>query len=95
VQQVVAKCRDASACRFRRLVLDLVLELVDLLVERVDEVEVALRDLSTSRYAIIPAESVGLTVFLTMSTSHAARLPCGVLRTVSSVSCVMMRSISW
>ena len=44
VQEVVAERRDPLARLLGRLVLDLVLELVDLGVDVVDEIEVALRD---------------------------------------------------
>ena len=44
VQEVVAQARDAVADLLRRPALDAVLELVDLVVQRVDEVQVVLGD---------------------------------------------------
>ena len=92
----MAERRDARARPLGGLRLDLVLELVDLVVERVDEVEVALGDLVDEAVGEHPGRVVGLDALLARSsTSQAARPSGGVLRTVSSVSCVRTRSISW
>ena len=79
----------------RGQLLDVVLELVDLLVERVDQVEVVLGDLVDEAVGDHPgaARPAGTPRGPVAGRTDAS--PGGVLRTVTSTSRVTMTSISW
>ena len=80
----------------RGCVVDLVLELVDLGVDVVDEVEVALGDVVDDAVGDHPGRVVGRArPRERRRVVRTARAVGGVLRTVRSVSCVITRPISW